>query len=277
MRLVTAYYTKTSEPLVPEQRVAFGASGHRGSAFEKSFNERHILAISRAICLHRERKKIDGPLFLGMDTRGTRIQIGAQNLYWAKEGEFTGEVSGPMIRASGCSHVIVGHSERRQYFGETNESVLKKTVAALDAGLIPIVCVEEREKRNMEEVLTEQFRYGISALSEGQFARIVIADEPVWAIRSRRDRRAGCRRRCSPAHPRPGEAPVRSRGCEQFPHPIRRQRQARQCEESHGASRDRRIPRRRCQSRFGQLFSDRESLKLDVAFSTRTGHRASRF
>ena len=127
------------------------------------------------------------PSFLDVEaavtaTRGTRIQIGAQNLYWAKEGAFTGEVSGPMIRASGCSHVIVGHSERRQYFGETNESVLKKTVAALDAGLIPIVCVGEREKRNVEEVLTEQFRNGIGALSEVQFARIVIAYEPVWAI-----------------------------------------------------------------------------------------------
>ena len=115
-------------------------------------------------------------------TRGTKIQIGAQNLYWAKEGAFTGEVSGPMIRASGCSHVIVGHSERRQYFGETNESVLKKTVAAIDAGLTPIVCVGERKKKDAEAVLTEQFRYAIGALSAGQFARIVIAYEPVWAI-----------------------------------------------------------------------------------------------
>ena len=127
------------------------------------------------------------PSFLDVEaavtaTRGTRIQIGAQNLYWAKEGAFTGEVSGAMIKASGCSHVIVGHSERRQYFGETNESVLKKTVAALDAGPIPIVCVGEREKRNVEEVLAEQFRNGIGALSAGQFARIVIAYEPVWAI-----------------------------------------------------------------------------------------------
>ena len=127
------------------------------------------------------------PSFLNVETavtatRGTRIQIGAQNLYWVKEGAFTGEVSGPMIRASGCSHVIVGHSERRQYFGETNVSVLKKTVAALDAGLTPIVCVGEREKENVEAVLMEQFRYAISALSAGQFARIVIAYEPVWAI-----------------------------------------------------------------------------------------------
>jgi len=115
-------------------------------------------------------------------TRGTSIDIGAQNLHWAKEGAFTGEVSGPRIRASGCSHVIIGHSERREYFGETNQSVLKKTVAALDAGLIPIVCVGEREKRNAEAVLTEQFRCSLGALEDGQFARIVVAYEPVWAI-----------------------------------------------------------------------------------------------
>lgn len=127
------------------------------------------------------------PSFLDLEnavtaTRGTRIQIGAQNLCWAKEGAFTGEVSGPMIRASGCSHVIVGHSERRQFFDETNENVLKKTVAALDAGLTPIVCVGERERKNAEAVLMQQFRYSIGALSDGQFARIVIAYEPVWAI-----------------------------------------------------------------------------------------------
>jgi len=115
-------------------------------------------------------------------TRGTGIRIGAQNLHWEKEGAFTGEVSGAMIHASGCSHVIVGHSERREYFGETNHSVLKKTVAALDAGLIPIVCVGERERKNAEAVLTEQFRCSLGALEDGQFARVVIAYEPVWAI-----------------------------------------------------------------------------------------------
>ena len=83
-------------------------------------------------------------------TRGTTIRIGAQDLYWENDGPFTGEVSGPMIKASGCSHVIVGHSERRRYFGDTNETVLKKTIAALDAGLTPIVCVGERQKKNVE-------------------------------------------------------------------------------------------------------------------------------
>lgn len=115
-------------------------------------------------------------------TRGTNIRIGAQNLYWANDGAFTGEVSGPMIKASGCSYVIVGHSERRRYFGETDETVLKKTIAALDAGLTPIVCIGERQEKNVETVLREQFRCGIGGLSDAQFAGIVIGYEPVWAI-----------------------------------------------------------------------------------------------
>jgi triosephosphate isomerase len=114
----------------------------------------------------------------------TAVHIGAQNLYWEKAGAFTGEVSGPMIKTSGCSHVLVGHSERRQYFGETNEMVLAKTIAALDAGLVPIICLGEREKHNAEAVLTEQFRCGIGGLSDTQFASIIIAHEPLWAIGS---------------------------------------------------------------------------------------------
>jgi triosephosphate isomerase len=117
---------------------------------------------------------------------GTRIRIGAQNLYWAKEGAYTGEISAGMIKASGCSHVIIGHSERRQYFGETDESVLKKTVTALAEGLIPIVCVgerlEQREAGQTEKLLAEQCGVGICGLSPEQFAKVIIAYEPVWAI-----------------------------------------------------------------------------------------------
>jgi len=118
--------------------------------------------------------------------RGTRIRVGAQNIAWAKEGAFTGEISGAMITAVGATHAIVGHSERRQYFNETDETVLKRTQAALEAGLAPIVCVgerlEERESGNTEAVLVAQFQKGIAGLSELQFAKIVIAYEPVWAI-----------------------------------------------------------------------------------------------
>ena len=119
-------------------------------------------------------------------TRGSRIQIGAQNIAWKKEGAFTGEISGPMIAASGATHAIVGHSERRQYFAETDETVLKRTQAALEFGLTPIVCVGERleefESGHTEAVLVRQFQQGIAGLSERHFARIVIAYEPIWAI-----------------------------------------------------------------------------------------------
>jgi triosephosphate isomerase (TIM) len=116
----------------------------------------------------------------------TAIQIGAQDVFWLSEGAYTGEVSAPMLTAIGCRWVIIGHSERRRYFDETNENVLKKTVAALEAGLTPIVCVgeglDEREAGATESVCATQFKYGIAGLEPGQFARIVIAYEPVWAI-----------------------------------------------------------------------------------------------
>jgi len=118
--------------------------------------------------------------------KGTRISVGSQNVAWAKDGAFTGEISGPMLKAVGVAHAIVGHSERRQYFGETDETVLKRTQAALEFGLTPIVCVgerlEQRESGATEAVLVSQFGKGIAGLTAEQFARIVIAYEPVWAI-----------------------------------------------------------------------------------------------
>ena len=118
--------------------------------------------------------------------KGSPIHVGAQNIAWAKEGAFTGEISAAMLLAVGATHAIVGHSERRQYFGETDATVLQRTQAALNAGLTPIVCVgerlEERESGQTEAVLVNQFEGGIALLTEAQFARIVIAYEPVWAI-----------------------------------------------------------------------------------------------
>jgi triosephosphate isomerase len=118
--------------------------------------------------------------------KGSPVHIGSQNIAWAKEGAFTGEISGAMIRSTSATHAIIGHSERRQYFGETDETVLKRTQAALEAGLTPIVCVgerlEEREGGKTEAVLIRQFQGGIAPLTAQQFARIVIAYEPVWAI-----------------------------------------------------------------------------------------------
>lgn len=118
---------------------------------------------------------------------GSKVAVGAQNCYWeTKEGAYTGEVSAPMLKSAGCSAVIIGHSERRQFFGETDATVLKRTQAALATGLLPVVCVgerlEERESGRTEEVLRTQFTGGIAPLGAEDFAKIVIAYEPVWAI-----------------------------------------------------------------------------------------------
>jgi len=117
---------------------------------------------------------------------GSKIGVGAQNLFWMKEGAYTGEISAPMIQATGAEWVLIGHSERRQYFGETDETVLKRTIAALEHGLKPVVCVgerlEEREAGNTEKVLLAQFQGGLAGLKPEQFAQVVIAYEPVWAI-----------------------------------------------------------------------------------------------
>jgi triosephosphate isomerase len=118
--------------------------------------------------------------------QGTYIQIGGQNLFWAKEGAYTGEISPNMLRAAGCKWVIVAHSERRQYFGETDESANKKIFAALESGLTPIYCVgeklHERESSKTNQVLETQCLGGLDKLTAEQFAKIVIAYEPVWAI-----------------------------------------------------------------------------------------------
>jgi triosephosphate isomerase (TIM) len=119
-------------------------------------------------------------------TQGSKVAIGAQNVFWEKEGAFTGEISPPMLTEAGCRYVIIGHSERRQFFGETEQTVAKKTKAALAAGLIPIVCVGEllahREGGRTEEICETQFTGGPGALTPEEFSRILIAYEPVWAI-----------------------------------------------------------------------------------------------
>jgi triosephosphate isomerase len=118
--------------------------------------------------------------------RGTKIEIGGQNMYWAPEGAFTGEVSAGMLVAAGCRCVIVAHSERREYFGETEETAYKKLCAALDAGLKPIYCVgeqlPERESGKTHEVLHRQLSACACNLTPEQFRGIAIAYEPCWAI-----------------------------------------------------------------------------------------------
>jgi triosephosphate isomerase len=117
---------------------------------------------------------------------GSAIHLGAQNLHWEPKGAFTGEISASMLVEAGCTHVIIGHSERRQLFGETNETVNKRLHAALAAGLIPVVCVgetlQERDADATVQVVERQIGAGLAGVSAAQLAKSVIAYEPVWAI-----------------------------------------------------------------------------------------------
>ena len=118
--------------------------------------------------------------------RGTALGVGAQDMFWEKEGAYTGEVSPDMLTAVGCTHVILGHSERRQYFGETDDTVNRKLERALEAGLTPIACVgeviQEREAGLTEEVLRRQCSRAFRGISGKKAAKLVVAYEPVWAI-----------------------------------------------------------------------------------------------
>ena len=115
---------------------------------------------------------------------GSNIELGAQNVHFAAKGAYTGEISAEMLKEYGVKYVIIGHSERRQYFGETDETVNKRTLAALEAGLIPIVCIgeslEERETGKTETVLDRQIETGLKGIDD--ISKVVIAYEPIWAI-----------------------------------------------------------------------------------------------
>jgi len=117
---------------------------------------------------------------------GSNMAISAQNMHWEKQGAFTGEISAPMILEAGCRYVILGHSERRHIFGETDEMISKKVKAALENQLTPIVCIgetlDERNAGQTESVLSRQFHGALAVLTPEQFSRILVAYEPVWAI-----------------------------------------------------------------------------------------------
>ena len=118
--------------------------------------------------------------------QNTNIKIGAQNMHWEESGAYTGEVSGQMLKAIGVEYVIIGHSERGQYFAETDETVNKKLKAAFKYGLKPIVCVgetlEQREEGKAKEVVTMQIEKDLEGLTEEQVSNTIIAYEPIWAI-----------------------------------------------------------------------------------------------
>jgi len=119
-------------------------------------------------------------------SHGSNVAIGAQNMYWEKEGAYTGEICASMIAGAGCTHVIIGHSERRQYFCETDDTVNHKLRVALEAGLTPIVCVgevlEEREAGITDDVLRRQCSIAFRGMSAHKATKLIVAYEPVWAI-----------------------------------------------------------------------------------------------
>ena len=121
-----------------------------------------------------------------LSAQNTNIKIGAQNIHWEENGAYTGEVSPQMLKAIGVEYVIIGHSERRQYFAETDETVNKKLKAAHNVGLKPIVCVgeslEQRESGNAKEIVTKQVKMGLKDLTNEQIASTIVAYEPIWAI-----------------------------------------------------------------------------------------------
>ncbi|HIJ57321.1 MAG TPA: triose-phosphate isomerase [Deltaproteobacteria bacterium] len=118
--------------------------------------------------------------------KGSPVALGAQNMFWENEGAFTGEISAPMLISAGCSHVIIGHSERRQYFGETDDTVNKKIVTAFNHDLIPVFCIgeseQERDLNQTFSILDKQVTKGLSNLSSKDLETLIIAYEPIWAI-----------------------------------------------------------------------------------------------
>ena len=127
--------------------------------------------------------------------RNSNVALAAQDLYWEREGAFTGEISGPMLREAGAEYAIIGHSERRTLFGETDATVNRKVHAAFAAGLIPIACIgetlDQRERGETFEVLDRQITQGLDGLTGEQIGQLVIAYEPVWAIGTGRNATPG--------------------------------------------------------------------------------------
>jgi triosephosphate isomerase len=118
--------------------------------------------------------------------RGSNVMLGAQNIFWKNEGAYTGEISPGMIVSAGCKYVIIGHSERRQYFGETDENVNKKIWAAISNDLAPVLCIgeteKERESGNTFNILDKQIKKGLEGFSPDNLKHLILAYEPVWAI-----------------------------------------------------------------------------------------------
>jgi triosephosphate isomerase (TIM) len=149
-------------------------------------NWKMFKTVHEAVAFAKEFKSITAVHAVAEALRASNVAVAAQDLYWEREGAFTGEVSGAMVREAGAEYVIVGHSERRRLFGETDITVNRKVGAALAADLTPIVCIgetlEERETGSTLAVLDRQLKDGLDAITPDQVVDLVIAYEPVWAI-----------------------------------------------------------------------------------------------
>jgi len=143
---------------------------------EKELSEAAVVVIPPFTALREVKKTLEG----------SSIKLGAQNLFWEEKGAFTGEISPHMLKDAGCAYVVIGHSERRQHFSETDEVVNKKIRAALAQGLVPIMCIgeslEEREKGETITKVDTQLRAGLEGLGKEEMSLIIIAYEPIWAI-----------------------------------------------------------------------------------------------
>jgi len=158
---------------------------------------------------------------VGEALRGSNLLLGSQNMHWEREGAFTGEISPVMLKDLGCTHVILGHSERRHIFGESDDTVARKTRAAVDNGLTPILCVgetlPERESNRTLEVVERQLERALRSLTPDEASRTVVAYEPVWAIGTGRTATAAqaqevhafIRKRVTATHGEPAAAALR--------------------------------------------------------------------
>lgn len=150
-----------------------------------------LSALKTEVADATDREVVVAPPFTALETAarilaGSSIRLAAQNMHWEPQGAFTGEISGPMLHELGCHYVILGHSERRQYCGETDEIVARKVQAAQRDGLLPIMCVgetlEERERGETLAVITRQIRGGLHNQDAAALSAVVVAYEPIWAI-----------------------------------------------------------------------------------------------
>ncbi len=194
--------------------------------------------------------------------KGTNILIGGENCHWEKEGAFTGEIAPGMLVEAGCSFVIIGHSERRQYFGETNESCNRKAKAAIANGLSVILCcgetLEEREAGKTSDVVIDHVKNGLAGFSVEEMKSIVIAYEPVWAI--------GTGKVATPEQAQEVHAVIRKLLAEMFgqavagdAHSVWRVGEAGECERDHGAAR---CGRRACRRRVAEAGFFRQAGQL---------------